>query len=98
LTLLYLSFWVGGGISNEIVPVFQRFGILFDKWSLTLNIGVLAHQCYGVFSEVGLITMHIIGFSGPEAIPYAVKLGITLQLTNFLGILALIFCDTTTNW
>jgi phytoene synthase len=44
----------------------------------------LAEYCYGVASTVGLMTMHIIGFSGPEAIPYAVKLGVALQLTNML--------------
>jgi phytoene synthase len=44
----------------------------------------LASYCYGVASTVGLMAMHIIGFSGPEAIPYAVKLGVALQLTNIL--------------
>ncbi len=44
----------------------------------------LAHYCYGVASTVGLMAMHIVGFSGPEAIPYAVKLGIALQMTNIL--------------
>jgi phytoene synthase len=48
------------------------------------NFDELAHYCYGVASTVGLMTMHIIGFSGPEAIPYAIKLGIALQLTNIL--------------
>ena len=28
--------------------------------------------------------MHILGFRGPEAIPYAVKMGVALQLTNIL--------------
>jgi phytoene synthase len=44
----------------------------------------LAGYCYGVASTVGLMTMHIVGFSGTEAIPYAVKLGVALQLTNIL--------------
>lgn len=44
----------------------------------------LATYCYGVASTVGLMTMHIAGFSGTEAIPYAVKLGVALQLTNIL--------------
>ena len=44
----------------------------------------LAEYCYGVASTVGLMSMHIIGFSGKEAIPYAVKLGVALQLTNML--------------
>lgn len=44
----------------------------------------LAAYCYGVASTVGLMAMHIVGFSGPEAIPYAVRLGVALQLTNIL--------------
>ncbi len=44
----------------------------------------LAAYAYGVASTVGLMAMHIIGFRGPEAIPYAVKLGVALQLTNIL--------------
>jgi phytoene synthase len=44
----------------------------------------LAEYCYGVASTVGLMSMHIIGFSGDEAIQYAVKLGVALQLTNIL--------------
>ena len=48
----------------------------------------LSTYCYGVASTVGLMAMHIIGFSSIEAIPYAVKLGIALQLTNILRDLA----------
>lgn len=44
----------------------------------------LAVYCYGVASTVGLMAMHIIGFSGRDAIPYAVKLGVAMQLTNIL--------------
>lgn len=44
----------------------------------------LAGYCYGVASTVGLMSMHIIGFDGDQAIPYAVKLGVALQLTNIL--------------
>jgi phytoene synthase len=44
----------------------------------------LAEYAYGVASTVGLMSMHIVGFEGPEAIPYAVKLGVALQLTNIL--------------
>jgi 15-cis-phytoene synthase len=44
----------------------------------------LAGYAYKVASTVGLMSMHIIGFSGLEAIPYAVKLGVALQLTNIL--------------
>ena len=43
----------------------------------------LAVYCYGVASTVGLMSMYIIGFK-PEATPYAVKMGVALQLTNIL--------------
>ncbi|MEM7333246.1 MAG: squalene/phytoene synthase family protein [Chloroflexota bacterium] len=44
----------------------------------------LAHYCYGVASTVGLMTMHIVGYESERAIPYAIKLGVALQLTNIL--------------
>jgi phytoene synthase len=44
----------------------------------------LADYCYAVASTVGLMSMHIVGYRGKEAIPYAVKLGVALQLTNIL--------------
>jgi phytoene synthase len=44
----------------------------------------LATYCYGVASTVGLMSMHIIGFTSPRAVLYAVKLGLALQLTNIL--------------
>jgi phytoene synthase len=43
----------------------------------------LTVYCYGVASTVGLMSMHIIGYSR-EATPYAVKMGVALQLTNIL--------------
>ena len=44
----------------------------------------LTEYCYGVASTVGLMSMHIVGFDHTDAVPYAVKLGIALQLTNIL--------------
>jgi phytoene synthase len=44
----------------------------------------LSAYAYGVASTVGLMSMHIIGFQGVRAIPYAIKLGVALQLTNIL--------------
>lgn len=46
--------------------------------------GELAEYSYGVASTVGLMAMHIIGFSGEDALPYAVRLGVALQVTNIL--------------
>jgi phytoene synthase len=37
-----------------------------------------------VASTVGLMSMHIVGYESQDAVPYAVKLGIALQLTNIL--------------
>lgn len=44
----------------------------------------LSKYCYGVASTVGLMAMHIIGYRDRAAVPYAVKLGVALQLTNIL--------------
>jgi len=44
----------------------------------------LVRYCYGVASTVGLMSMHIIGFLSEDAIRYAIRLGVALQLTNIL--------------
>ena len=44
----------------------------------------LATYCYAVASTVGLMSMHIVGFRTPKAVPYAIKLGVALQMTNIL--------------
>ncbi len=44
----------------------------------------LATYCYGVASTVGLMSMYIIGFNSNAAVPYAIKLGVALQMTNIL--------------
>lgn len=44
----------------------------------------LAEYAYGVASTVGLMAMHIIGHTGEEAVSYAVRLGVALQMTNIL--------------
>lgn len=60
------------GIARDLVQ--KRYGSFAE----------LAEYCYGVASTVGLMVMHIIDFQGEEALPYAVKLGVALQLTNIL--------------
>lgn len=60
------------GVASDLTP--SRYKTFAD----------LTEYCYGVAAAVGLMVMHIIGFSGPEAIPSAVKLGVALQLTNVL--------------
>jgi 15-cis-phytoene synthase len=44
----------------------------------------LAEYCYGVACTVGLMSMHIVGYQGRDAFPYAIRLGVALQLTNIL--------------
>jgi len=44
----------------------------------------LATYCYGVASTVGLMSMYIVGFRNNNAVPYAIKLGVALQMTNIL--------------
>ena len=44
----------------------------------------LATYCYGVASTVGLMSMYIVGFQNNTAVPYAIKLGVALQMTNIL--------------
>jgi 15-cis-phytoene synthase len=44
----------------------------------------LTEYAYAVASTVGLMAMHIIGYDDEAAIPYAIRLGVALQLTNIL--------------
>jgi phytoene synthase len=44
----------------------------------------LATYCYGVASTVGLMSMYIVGFEDSKAVPFAIKLGVALQMTNIL--------------
>jgi 15-cis-phytoene synthase len=44
----------------------------------------LATYCYGVASTVGLMSMYIVGFKNNTAVPFAIKLGVALQMTNIL--------------
>lgn len=60
------------GVGSDLTV--QRYGTFAD----------LAHYCYSVASTVGLMSMHIVGYESDEAIPYAIKLGVALQLTNIL--------------
>lgn len=60
------------GIAEDLTPA--RYETFDD----------LSAYCYRVASTVGLMAMHIIGFQGEQAVPYAIKLGVALQLTNIL--------------
>ena len=53
----------------------------------------LATYCYGVASTVGLMSMYIVGFKSHEAVPYAIKLGVALQMTNILRDVGEDYCN-----
>jgi 15-cis-phytoene synthase len=53
----------------------------------------LATYCYGVASTVGLMSMYIVGFTDNQAVPYAIKLGVALQLTNILRDVGEDYCN-----
>jgi len=40
--------------------------------------------CYRVASVIGMMTIHVFGFSDPKAIPLAEKTGVAFQMTNIL--------------
>jgi phytoene synthase len=48
------------------------------------NFSDLVAYCYGVACTVGLMSMHITGYTEDDAIPYAIRLGVALQMTNIL--------------
>jgi len=85
---MLLNAWYGVRAHYRIPSVYVRqlidgIGLdLTQKRYATFN--GLAKYCYGVASTVGLMAMHIIGYRDRAAIPYAVKLGVALQLTNIL--------------
>jgi len=60
------------GVARDLTPT--RYQI-FDE---------IAAYAYGVASTVGLMAMHIVGYAEDAAIPYAVRLGVALQMTNIL--------------
>ncbi len=83
-----LQAWHDVRVRHRIPIAYVRHlldGIGFDLYqSRYATFDELAHYCYGVASTVGLMAMHIIGFKDESALPYAVKLGVALQLTNIL--------------
>ena len=85
---ILLNAWYGVRAQYHIPTTYVRQ--LIDGIGLDLSVAryntfdELAKYCYGVASTVGLMAMHIIGYRDRAAIPYAVKLGVALQLTNIL--------------
>jgi phytoene synthase len=60
------------GVSSDLQPRrIRTFDELYD-------------YCYHVASVVGLVIIHIFGFTGEQALPLAEKCGVAFQLTNIL--------------
>jgi phytoene synthase len=60
-------------------------GVASDLEPRTINtFDELYEYCYRVASVVGLTTIHVFGYTSPEALPLAEKCGIAFQLTNIL--------------
>ncbi len=73
-------FNIPNGYAQQLIDGVSR-DLTQDRYE---NFSDLATYSYGVASTVGLMAMHIVGFSGEQALPYAVKLGVALQMTNIL--------------
>jgi len=60
------------GVSRDLGQV--QYPTFFD----------LTTYCYGVTSTLVLMSMHIVGSKSTDAVPYAIKLGVALKMTNIL--------------
>lgn len=86
-----------GPVYSALAHAVATYGIRWDDLSeiargvemdLTLSryetFDDLATYCYRVASVVGIVCIHIFGFSDPAAREYAIDLGLGMQLTNIL--------------
>ena len=57
--------------------------LIADQWPRHLQTqDQLIRFCYGVASTVGLMMCHLFGVKDPRAYPFAVDLGVAMQMTN----------------
>jgi phytoene synthase len=72
------------GIPNDLADELLagvRMDLTIDRYETWDDLWL---YCYRVASTVGLMSMYIMGAETLEAVPYAVQLGVALQLTNIL--------------
>lgn len=87
----------GDPVMNAIVHTFNKYGIPQEEGEAFLrsmfmdeekfsyeNYAELEDYMYGSAGVIGLFVTRIVGYSTPDAFPYAIKLGYAFQLTNFL--------------
>ena len=72
------------GIDVETGEAFLKSMFMDEENKSYANYGELEEYMYGSAGVIGLMVTRIVGFSTPDAFPYAVKLGYAFQLTNFL--------------
>lgn len=73
-------FGVPQALADELVEG-VRMDLTIDRYDTWDDLWV---YCYRVASTVGLMSMYITGAETMQAVPYAVQLGVALQLTNIL--------------
>lgn len=84
-------------VMAAIVHQFKKYGIPIEDGEAFLksmfmdedkksyaNYSELEEYMYGSAGVIGLMVTRVVGYSTPDAFPYAVKLGYAFQLTNFL--------------
>lgn len=84
-------------VMNAIVHTFHKYAIPQEEGEAFLrsmfmdeekfiyeNYAELEDYMYGSAGVIGLFVTRIVGYSTPDAFPYALKLGYAFQLTNFL--------------
>lgn len=71
-------------IDVETGEAFLKSMFMDEEKKSYANYGELEEYMYGSAGVIGLMVTRIVGFSTPDAFPYAVKLGYAFQLTNFL--------------
>lgn len=71
-------------IPAEYGEAFLRSMFMDDERSTYESYEELEEYMYGSAGVIGLMVTRVVGYSGEEAFPYAIKLGYAFQLTNFL--------------
>ena len=71
-------------IPIEDCEAFLRSMFMDEEKSEYRDYAELEDYMYGSAGVIGLMVTRIVGYSTPEAFPYALKLGYAFQLTNFL--------------
>lgn len=72
------------GIGVDLGEAFLRSMFMDEERDTYETYSELEEYMYGSAGVIGLMVTRVVGFSGEQAFPHAVKLGHAFQLTNFL--------------